>query len=236
VSTTAPQVREEIPQAIGSAAGSARRDVRIELACRCADVLVASVLLLLLAPLLLAIIVAVRIDTPGPALFRQRRLGHGRRPFMVNKFRTMRPDADETVHRAYVRRLIDGEDEQVCDGHRSLYKLAVDDRVTRVGRFLRRTSLDELPQLWNVIRGDMSLVGPRPVIPYEAERYPVGWNTRFDVRPGITGLWQVNGRNQLSYEEMVELDLDFVRRHSFRLYLSILLRTVVVVATGRGAA
>jgi lipopolysaccharide/colanic/teichoic acid biosynthesis glycosyltransferase len=169
-------------------------------------------------------------------LFRQARLGRGRRRFQVNKFRTMRTEADEQVHRAYVERLIGGEHHQVSNGRKGLYKLAVDDRVTRLGRFLRKTSLDELPQLWNVVRGEMSLVGPRPVIPYEAERYPPDWAPRFEIKPGITGLWQVSGRNERTYHEMIQLDLEYARRRSVPLYLTILVQTLWVVALRRGAA
>lgn len=203
---------------------------------RALDIVLGTLALAVALPLLLVIAVAIRFDTPGPVLFRQRRVGRGRHTFVVFKFRTMRPNADESVHRQYVGRLIGGADERVTDGKRSLYKLAGDDRITRVGRVLRRTSLDELPQLLNVIRGQMSLVGPRPVIPYEVEMYPDAYFERFHVKPGITGLWQVSGRNERSYEEMVDLDVEFVRRRSLRLYVSIIARTVWVVVLGRGAA
>ena len=203
---------------------------------RALDLGLALVVLLLATPLLAVIALAVRLESPGGAIFRQRRLGREGRTFVVNKFRTMRADADERVHRDYVHTLISGEQVAVSDGRRSLYKLAVDDRITRVGRLLRKLSLDELPQLWNVVRGEMSLVGPRPVIAYEADEYPAAWRRRFAVKPGVTGLWQVSGRNERTYEEMVELDLEFVRRYSVWLYVTILARTVWVVLAGRGAA
>jgi lipopolysaccharide/colanic/teichoic acid biosynthesis glycosyltransferase len=201
------------------------------------DVLLASLALLFCAPLLVVLCVAIRLDSEGPAIFRQRRLGRGRRAFTVHKFRTMRLLCDERVHREYVQQLIDG-DEQTHAGHdgRDLYKLAADDRVTRVGRWLRRTSLDELPQIFDVIRGHMSLVGPRPVIPYEAELYPPEYESRFSVKPGITGLWQVNGRSERSYREMVELDIAWAREHSVRMYLTILARTPKVLLARRGVA
>jgi lipopolysaccharide/colanic/teichoic acid biosynthesis glycosyltransferase len=204
---------------------------------RALDLLIGSLALIASAPLLLAIAVAVRVDSEGPALFRQRRLGEGRRPFTVHKFRTMRTECDEAVHREYVRQLLDGEERGHAgrDG-RDLYKLAADDRVTRLGRFLRRTSLDELPQIFDVLRGHMSLVGPRPVIPYEAELYPPRYEPRFTVKPGITGLWQVNGRNERTYREMVELDIAWAERHSVGLYLSILARTPWVLLARRGVA
>jgi lipopolysaccharide/colanic/teichoic acid biosynthesis glycosyltransferase len=144
---------------------------------------------------------------------------------------------DQRVHREYVRQLLEGEEDTHArsDG-RDLYKLAADDRVTPVGRLLRRPSLDELPQLFDVVRGHMSLVGPRPVIPYEAELYPAEYEPRFAVKPGITGLWQVNGRNERTYKEMVELDIAWARERSVLLYLSILVRTPRVLLARRGAA
>jgi lipopolysaccharide/colanic/teichoic acid biosynthesis glycosyltransferase len=198
-----------------------------DFACRALDLVATLVLLLLLLPLLLLIALAIKLDSPGPVLFRQQRVGRGRRQFLVAKFRTMRHGADHDVHRDYMLALI--------ESGTPAPKLAGDARVTRVGNFLRRTSLDELPQLWNVLRGDMSLVGPRPPIPYEVERYPVHWFERFLVKPGVTGLWQVSGRSEVSLEEMIALDVDYVRRRSVLLNAWILLRTVPAVITMRGA-
>src|SRR5947209_9082558 len=180
----------------------------LETTIRVIDVMLAALMLLAALPLLLVAGLAIRLDSSGPAIFRQRRLGRGGKPFTVLKFRTMTQGARETRHREYVRKLIT-ESERSDDRH-DLYKLVVDDRITPVGRLLRKTSLDELPQFLNVLRGEMSLVGPRPVIPYEAEIYPDWYRERFGVKPGITGLWQVSGRNQRTYEEMVELDIEFV--------------------------
>jgi len=204
---------------------------------RVLDVLIAGIGLIGCAPLLLVVGVAIRLEGGGPAIFRQQRLGRDKRLFRVHKFRTMTADADESVHREYVQQLISGEEKghAGADG-RDLYKLAADDRVTRVGRFLRKSSLDELPQILDVLRGQMSLVGPRPVIPYEAELYPPGFDRRFAVKPGMTGLWQVNGRNERTYREMVELDLLWVERRSVWLYLSILAKTPWVLLCRRGAA
>jgi lipopolysaccharide/colanic/teichoic acid biosynthesis glycosyltransferase len=204
--------------------------------CRCVDVLLAAVGLLLAAPLMVAICLAIRLDSDGPAIFAQERLGRAKRPFIVHKFRTMQERADPRVHREYVRRLIAGEESAHAGGDRHLYKLAADDRVTRVGQLLRRTSLDELPQLYDVLRGRMSLVGPRPVIPYEAELYPPRYDRRFEVKPGLTGLWQVSGRNERTYREMVALDLRWVECRSVRLYLWILARTPWVLLCRRGVA
>ena len=204
---------------------------------RCLDVMIATISVIGCAPLLLLACIAIRLEGGGPAIFRQRRLGRNKQPFTVHKFRTMRPEADPKVHREYVEQLIAGNETTHADGEgRDLYKLAADDRVTRVGRFLRKTSLDELPQIFDVLRGHMSLVGPRPVIPYEAELYPPSYDRRFAVKPGLTGLWQVNGRNERTYREMVELDVAWVERHSVGLYLSILTRTPWVLFCRRGAA
>ena len=198
-----------------------------DVACRSLDLLATLVLLLVLAPLLLVIALAIRLDSPGPVLFRQRRVGRHRRQFLVAKFRTMRHGADHDVHRDYMLALI--------ESGTPAPKLAADARVTRVGAFLRRTSLDELPQLWNVLRGDMSLVGPRPPIPYEVEHYPAHWFERFTVKPGVTGLWQVSGRSEVSLEEMIALDVEYARRRSVLLNVWILIRTVPAVISMRGA-
>jgi lipopolysaccharide/colanic/teichoic acid biosynthesis glycosyltransferase len=205
--------------------------------CRYIDLLLATVGLLICIPLFVVICLAVSIDSPGAPIFRQRRLGRGKRPFTVHKFRTMRLASDPNVHQDYVSQLIGGiETKRAGDDGRGLYKLTADRRITRVGRTLRKTSLDELPQLFDVLRGEMSLVGPRPVIPYEAELYPLEYNRRFAVKPGLTGLWQVSGRCERTYREMVELDIAWVERHSLTLYLSILLRTPWTLLSRRGAA
>jgi lipopolysaccharide/colanic/teichoic acid biosynthesis glycosyltransferase len=201
--------------------------------CRGLDIVVATLLLVLLAPVLLIIALVVRLDSPGWPIYRQERIGLRRRRFVVNKFRTMAADAGHETHRQFVLELISGERGPTENGR---FKMTEDTRITRVGRFLRRSSLDELPQLWNVLRGDMSLVGPRPPIQYEVDRYPEHWFGRFAVKPGMTGLWQVNGRSDVTLEEMIRLDLEYVRRRSFWLNVEILLRTVPVVLRARGAA
>jgi len=200
---------------------------------RTTDLVVATGLILLLAPLLLLVGLAIRIDSRGPALFRQRRVGHGEREFTLLKFRSMRLDADPRGHREYVTALIQGENRN--GGRENLYKLAVDDRITPVGRRIRRWSLDELPQLFNVLSGDMTLVGPRPAIPYEVAEYPSWYLERFRVKPGLTGLWQVSGRSERTYEEMVRLDIEYAQSRSLRLDLSILAKTPLVVIGRRGA-
>lgn len=185
----------------------------------------AALALLLLSPLLLALMIAVRVDSPGPALFRQTRIGRQDQPFPMLKLRTMTTDAE--VLRAGL-----GADNE-ADGN--LFKIRLDPRVTRVGRFLRRTSLDELPQLVNVVRGQMALVGPRPALPAEVAAYEHDVRRRLVVKPGITGLWQVSGRSDLPWEEAVRLDQSYVDNWSLRGDLSILLRTVGAVLGRRGA-
>ncbi len=204
---------------------------------RLLDITVAGGVLLALSPLLAAIALAIRLESRGPVIFRQRRLGQGLQPFTVLKFRTMRHGVDAAPHRDYVHSLIDQPD----GAERGrLYKLSVDDRVTATGRFLRSWSLDELPQLVNVLRGEMALVGPRPVIPYEVERYPEPYLRRFAVKPGLTGLWQVSGRNERTYDEMVRYDIEYAQRACQRgallLDLSILARTLPVVLGRQGVA
>ncbi len=188
----------------------------------------------LLLPLLAAVAASVRLSSPGPVLYKQERVGrHGRR-FVLYKFRSMHVDSDDGAHRDYVKALMEGTAASVDENGRKVYKLVDDPRVTRVGAFLRRASLDELPQLWNVLKGDMSLVGPRPCLPYEWDLYEEWQRHRLDVVPGITGLWQVSGRSQVSFEEMVLLDLHYITNWSLGLDLALLTRTIPVVVYGSG--
>ena len=206
-------------------------------ACRALDLVIATIALIVLALPLLVIAIAIRLDSRGGTLFRQERLGRDLRPFIVNKFRTMHTGTSHDEHREFVQRLIAGEAERHQGaGNKALFKLASDARVTRVGGVLRRTSLDELPQLLNVLRGEMSLVGPRPPLDYEVERYPERAFGRFAGKPGITGWWQVSGRSELTFEEMIELDLEYLRRRSFWFNVRILARTLPVVLCRKGAA
>jgi lipopolysaccharide/colanic/teichoic acid biosynthesis glycosyltransferase len=205
------------------------------IACRALDIVGSAVLLIVLLPVMIAIAIAIRVDSRGKPVFRQTRVGRHLEPFVICKFRTMRRDAGHDTHRRFVLGLINGDTpEQETD--RPFFKIAADARVTRVGRFLRRSSLDELPQLWNVLRGQMSLVGPRPPIQYEVDHYPEHWFERFAVKPGITGLWQVSGRSELTLEQMVALDIEYGRRRSLLFNVQILLRSIPAVLSGRGAA
>jgi exopolysaccharide biosynthesis polyprenyl glycosylphosphotransferase len=195
------------------------------------DLAVSATVLIALAPLLLVIALAVRLSSPGPILFRQGRVGKDGRAFEILKFRTMYVDADAAIHRAYVQALVRGR----ASARGGVFKLKDDPRVTPVGRLLRRFSLDELPQLLNVLRGEMSLVGPRPPLPYEVELYDARALRRLAVVPGLTGLWQVSGRNELDFDQMVDLDLAYIAGWSPWLDLRIVLRTPLVLITGRGA-
>lgn len=198
---------------------------------RSLDLILSCLLLLLCAPAFLVIMICIRLDSCGPALFRQKRIGLLGREFEFLKFRTMFVGADD-VHRAYVREWMHaGERARQPNGE---FKLSRDQRITRVGRFLRRYSIDELPQLLNVLRGEMSLVGPRPALGYEVADYEPWQRDRLCVPPGITGLWQVSGRNRLSFEEMVKLDIRYARNCSLWLDFHILLRTLPTVLRGTG--
>jgi lipopolysaccharide/colanic/teichoic acid biosynthesis glycosyltransferase len=201
---------------------------------RALDVVGAVVGLVVLSPLFVLIALAIKRDSAGPVLFRQERLGKGGRPFEFYKFRTMVDGNDQSIHREYVSLLICSESEEL-KGETGAFKIEADPRVTRFGHILRRTSLDELPQLINVVLGDMSLVGPRPPIDYEVELYGPRERARFDVLPGITGLWQVSGRSQKTYQEMIDLDLRYIETWSLPLDLQILGKTVFVVLGRKGA-
>jgi lipopolysaccharide/colanic/teichoic acid biosynthesis glycosyltransferase len=189
----------------------------------------------LLLPVFVTVALATKFSSPGPILYKQQRVGRQGREFTLYKFRSMVAGNDDGAHRRYVEAMITGRGPAAVDRNgNKVYKLVDDPRITPLGRFLRRTSLDELPQLWNVLRGDMSLVGPRPCLPYEWELYQEWQRRRLDVLPGITGLWQVTGRSQVSFEEMVLLDLHYIANWSLGLDIALLAKTVPVVVHGSG--
>jgi lipopolysaccharide/colanic/teichoic acid biosynthesis glycosyltransferase len=198
------------------------------LATRLIDVTVAAVVLIALAPLIVVIVVLTRVTTPGPAFFAQSRIGYRQRPFKMLKIRTMYVDCDDRVHRDFVREMLRGADPRPCSSA-GLYKLVDDPRITPLGRILRTTSLDELPQLINVLLGHMALVGPRPALAWEVELYQPHHYQRFLVKPGITGLWQVSGRSRLTMNEALELDVRYVRSRTVARDLWILVRTIPAV-------
>jgi lipopolysaccharide/colanic/teichoic acid biosynthesis glycosyltransferase len=200
---------------------------------RTIDKIIAGVLLVALAPLMAALVVLVRCTSRGPALFRQVRVGKDEQPFEMLKFRTMYTDCDDRLHREYVRRLLTEPPTSTREAG-GLYKLVDDPRVTPVGAWLRRSSLDELPQLINVLRGEMALVGPRPALPWEAAMFAPRHKKRFEVRPGITGLWQTSGRNRLTMMQALDLDVVYVERRCLVLDVAILCRTIRVVLSRDG--
>lgn len=202
---------------------------------RVSDLLLSALLLVALSPLLLLCALAVRFSSAGPVLFRQTRVGQRGKPFTFLKFRSMIANADAKPHADFAAAFIQGKAVRQESPKGQVYKLVEDPRITRVGRWLRRTSLDELPQLWNVAQGDMSLVGPRPPIYYELDYYQPLDFQRLMVKPGITGMWQVRGRSATTFEEMVALDLEYIQRRSLGLDLHILLQTIPAVLSGKGA-
>jgi len=205
---------------------------------RAFDLLVSGTLLLLLFPLFLFIALLIKIFSPGPILFRQVRAGQYGREFTMLKFRTMKLETDDSIHREYATKLITGEKLDFSDEVRrkeEVFKMTKDPRVTPVGHILRRTSLDELPQLLNVFAGDMSIVGPRPPIFYELNHYKEWHRKRLRAKPGLTGLWQVSGRSSVPFDEMVLLDLYYIDHWSLKTDLEILFRTIPVVLSGEGA-
>ncbi len=210
------------------------------------DVVVSSAALVALSPVFAVTALMIKLDSRGEVFFAQERMGARwhidaaggvqwtYEPFRVLKFRSMVRDADQSIHEAHIRAFVNGDLEQEIDERN--FKLENDSRITRVGRFIRRTSIDELPQLINVVKGEMSLVGPRPVPIYEVEGYQPRHFERLHAMPGITGFWQVHGRSQVSFEEMVQMDIWYVRNASLRLDLKILCETLPAVLCGKGAA
>jgi len=208
---------------------------------RALDLLVTVPALILLAPLFALVALIIRLDSPGPTFFRQTRIGWRKRPFQMWKFRTMVPGAAEDLHRDLILSLVRGSNVDPVQRNAvptaRIYKLSDDPRITRVGRWLRKSSLDELPQLFNVLRGEMSLVGPRPPVTYEYDAYEAWQLERFEMPQGMTGLWQVSGRNRVTYRRMHELDVEYVRNWSLWLDLRILAKTLrAVVVDGEATA
>jgi lipopolysaccharide/colanic/teichoic acid biosynthesis glycosyltransferase len=204
---------------------------------RCIDILGGSLLALFCLPICIAIVIAIKLTSKGPVLFRQKRVGQYGKSFTFLKFRSMYANNDHSVHKEFVTKLINNQVErQAGQENEVVYKLTTDRRITPLGKFLRRTSLDELPQFLNVLKGDMSLVGPRPPIPYELAAYQT-WHRRrlLEVKPGITGLWQVTGRSIVGFDDMVRLDLRYAMSWTPILDLKILLHTPLAVVRGSGA-
>ena len=230
--TDATMTRVEVARAIEVCSDVLPRSVPLDK--RMLDIVGSLVGLMLLAPFFGVLTLLISLDSPGGAIYRQRRVGLRGSHFDMYKFRTMYAGNDPDAHRAYVSRLILQGSDDLRNGDGD-YKLKDDPRITRVGGVLRRFSLDEFPQLLNVLAGEMSLVGPRPPLEYECELYTPRHRRRLDVVPGMTGLWQVSGRNETTFDEMIDLDLEYVEHRSLFLDLRILARTVPVVLGARGA-
>ena len=202
---------------------------------RVIDVAGSLLAMVVFCPVLAAIALSIKLTSKGPVVFRQQRVGEDGRQFTFLKFRSMYEDNDPAIHKEYVRRLIAGSPAAEL-GQGTVFKLTKDHRITPLGKFLRKTSLDELPQFVNVLRGEMSLVGPRPPVPYEYECYKVWHRSRlFGVKPGLTGLWQVEGRSRVGFDDMVRLDLKYARTRSLWLDIKILFRTPAAILSGDGA-
>jgi exopolysaccharide biosynthesis polyprenyl glycosylphosphotransferase len=219
-----PGNRRTEPRHVAYVAAKRALDIAGSLAC-----------LMVFSPLFLCAAAGVKLTSKGPVLFRQQRVGEAGRPFTMFKFRTMHVNCDHRIHQQYVESFIQSN-QPAGSGTGAVFKLVDDPRVTSIGNFLRRSSIDELPQFWNVLRGEMSLVGPRPPLPYEVARYK-RWHRRrvLEVKPGITGLWQVKGRSRTTFDEMVRLDLQYARSYSLWTDLIILLATPRAVLSGKGA-
>ncbi|MBP7474079.1 MAG: sugar transferase [Pyrinomonadaceae bacterium] len=204
---------------------------------RASDVVIASTVTVLTMPLWVLVAIVIRVDSRGPILFKQERVGMDGRRFLCYKFRTMLADADESLHRdAYLKNIEGQREANAGDEDKPVFgKVKNDPRITAAGKWLRRTSIDELPQFLNVFRGEMSVVGPRPPIPYEVEQYELWHRKRLDVKPGITGLWQVSGRNRLTFDEMVRVDLYYIENWSLLLDIKIILMTLPAMFRGDGA-
>jgi lipopolysaccharide/colanic/teichoic acid biosynthesis glycosyltransferase len=214
-----------------------RRGTGYDASKRVLDVVLSALLLVLLAPVFLVLAALVKLTSSGPIFFRQERIGQNMKPFMMLKFRTMSANVDHAIHREFVSAFIQSSGRRSNDeSEPGFFKIANDPRVTPIGRLLRRSSLDELPQFWNVLVGEMSLVGPRPPLRYEVEQYK-SWHRRrvLDVKPGVTGLWQVSGRSRTTFDEMVRLDLRYAREYSVWMDFRILLATPAAVISGKGA-
>ncbi len=203
---------------------------------RLVDVVLAAGMLLIVAPVMAVIALLIKRSGPGPVLYVQERLGRDGRPFLFYKFRSMKHDSDDAIHRQFAAMFINGDEDGCADRNSGdkVFKLKRDPRVTAIGAFLRRTSLDELPQLFNILKGEMSLVGPRPPIVYEIENYQPWHMERLKAVPGLTGLWQVSGRSSVAFEDMVRLDIRYINTWSLWQDLVILVKTVPVVLRGTG--
>jgi lipopolysaccharide/colanic/teichoic acid biosynthesis glycosyltransferase len=265
-----PRTQQPLELGLATELSSTRRERRAYFAIkRIFDVVMATILLIAFAPIMLVIAIVIKLDSPGPIIFKQERVGARRRrndgrdaweagTFTFYKFRSMHEDADQELHRAFIKAFMEDDDKRMADIQRACKeetpeprdafttaflpeqeqtrKLTHDPRVTPVGRILRKTSLDEVPQLWNVLKGEMSLVGPRPDLPYSVTDYKPWHFERLNAQPGITGLWQVDGRSQVSWDDFVRMDIEYIQNQSLWLDLKIIVKTPLAMLNGKGAA
>lgn len=220
---------------LGGATGTSWFTLRLK---RAVDIVGSIIALFIFMPVMLMTALAIKVTSPGPVIFSQTRLGKQGIPFTFYKFRSMYINMDDQIHREYVQNFIDGNNAKINQGNADepLYKIKSDPRITRVGRFIRKTSIDELPQFFNVLKGEMSLVGPRPPLSYEAEKYQA-WHLRriLEMKPGITGLWQIEGRSKTEWDDSVRLDIRYIQNWSLFYDFKILIKTVNEVLKCRGA-
>jgi len=203
---------------------------------RATDVVLTVIALIPISVVMLVTAIIIRLDSPGPAIYRQTRYGVNGKRFAFYKFRSMYQNVASDVHEKATATFMDGVGELNHDDKNMPYKLGDDSRVTRVGRFIRKTSIDELPQLWNILKGDMSIVGPRPPVEYEIRRYSARHFLRLAGKPGLTGTWQVFGRGRVTFEEMIDQDISYLETQSLLYDLKLMVLTVPVMITGRGGA
>lgn len=198
---------------------------------RILDLIIAGSLLIVFSPIIMIIAIVIKLTSKGPIIFKQTRLGLNGHPFTIYKFRTMRTDMQDDIHRAFMKKVIQ---KQLASGNKqtAVFKMKDDPRITFVGKILRKTSLDELPQIFNVLKGDMSIIGPRPPLAYEVANYKRWQLERLSGLPGITGLWQVNGRNHTDFETMVKQDIEYIKNRNLLMDINIILRTVPAMLKG----
>jgi lipopolysaccharide/colanic/teichoic acid biosynthesis glycosyltransferase len=229
---------QQVAESLVSPAGTRFRErMRVErFIKRLIDVMASLLVILVGFPFFLAVITLIKLTSKGPVFFSQQRIGERGEVFTLFKFRTMRQGADDSIHREFTRSFIEGRmsNSSLDEKAPSVYKLTNDPRVTSIGNFLRKTSLDELPQFINILRGEMTIVGPRPPLQYELEYYEEWHKLRLEVKPGLTGLWQVSGRSSVPFNEMVKLDLYYIEHWTLLLDLKIMLRTIPVMLFGSG--
>ena len=229
---------QQVAESLVSPAGIRFRErLRVEKFIKRLFDIVASLLVMIVGfPFLLAVSLLIKLTSRGPVLFSQQRVGEHGRVFTLFKFRTMRAGSDDSIHREFTRSFIEGRmsNSSLDEKSPSIYKLTNDPRITPIGNFLRKTSLDELPQFLNILRGEMAIVGPRPPLQYELEYYEEWHKLRLEVKPGLTGLWQVSGRSSVPFNEMVKLDLYYIEHWTLLLDLKIMLRTIPVMLFGSG--